>query len=180
MRTEREKIRDKKWHVEYYAKKPWLLHLGWSRKRSKKMGRKNTLTKDEIEFLWHRDKAFSLDRPSIDRINPSRGYVLENCRFIELIENIRLGSIGRKITEKRRKASSKNLKDWIKKDGGKRSMKSVVVYDMSGDMIRSFKSMKLASKYEGVAQSMISRYISGDRKPKNGHIWKLEGIINRK
>lgn len=47
---------------------------------------KNNLSKEEIKSLWFRDKAYLLDRPSIDRIDNNG-----NCRFIELRENARKG-----------------------------------------------------------------------------------------
>lgn len=39
--------------------------------------------------LWERDKAWLLERPSIDRIDNDGDYTMENCRFIEHVENIR-------------------------------------------------------------------------------------------
>lgn len=42
------------------------------------------LTKQEVEYLWKRDKAGELKRPSLDRIQSQGDYILSNCRFIEL------------------------------------------------------------------------------------------------
>ncbi len=39
-------------------------------------------------WLWIRDKAGKMKRPSIDRINSGGNYTLNNCRFIELSANI--------------------------------------------------------------------------------------------
>lgn len=47
------------------------------------------LLKADCAALWIRDNAKSLQRPSLDRIDPAKGYVFDNCRFIELSENTR-------------------------------------------------------------------------------------------
>ena len=52
-------------------------------------GIKFLLTMEQLKELWHRDNAVSLEKPSLDRINPEGNYVFENCRFIEWLENIR-------------------------------------------------------------------------------------------
>lgn len=81
---------------------PWYRFLHWARNRcrypSSKMyhryggrGIKCLLTHQEVKILWERDKASKLKRPSLDRIDPDKNYEFENCRFIELEENIRKG-----------------------------------------------------------------------------------------
>lgn len=52
-------------------------------------GIKALITQDEIKELWFRDKAWLLERPSIDRIDNDGDYTFENCQFIEISENIR-------------------------------------------------------------------------------------------
>ena len=42
-----------------------------------------TLTLSDMKFMWERDKAYLLKCPSVDRIDDSRGYEVDNCRFIE-------------------------------------------------------------------------------------------------
>lgn len=43
----------------------------------------------QIKRLWFRDEAYKMARPSIDRIDPRKDYTFDNCRFIELAENLR-------------------------------------------------------------------------------------------
>lgn len=55
------------------------------------------LTHQEVKRLWERDEAWKLDRPSLDRVDPAKHYTFENCRFIELEENISRGSVARSV-----------------------------------------------------------------------------------
>ncbi|KKN70025.1 hypothetical protein LCGC14_0434720 [marine sediment metagenome] len=82
-------------------KEPWYAYWDSSKRRcidksSKyfKKGIKHYLTVDQARKLWERDKAFLLKRPSIHRINNKGDYTFENCAFIELSENSRLGRKG--------------------------------------------------------------------------------------
>ena len=47
------------------------------------------ITKKELKALWFRDKAFDLKKPSIHRINHKLDYTVDNCKYVELIDNIR-------------------------------------------------------------------------------------------
>jgi len=81
---------------EWKSKKPWYSHYSNAKYRCKngaygKRGIKFEMTLGEFEFLWVRDNAHLLKRPSIDRINSHYGYTVSNCRFIELEENRRQG-----------------------------------------------------------------------------------------
>jgi len=74
----------------YIAKCPWVRKSKSIASRCYTIGRsynkrgiKNFLSVADLKYLWFRDKAFDMDVPSIDRINPKENYTLDNCRFIE-------------------------------------------------------------------------------------------------
>lgn len=76
-------------------KKPWLKKLRriyqrchWTKHHYHKKGIKTYLNSADIKFLWDRDNAGELEHPSIDRINSDGHYTLDNCRFIELKDNL--------------------------------------------------------------------------------------------
>jgi hypothetical protein len=50
-------------------------------------GIKFMLTMQEIKEMWHRDKAELMNKASIDRIDSTKNYCLENCQFIEHVVN---------------------------------------------------------------------------------------------
>jgi hypothetical protein len=51
-------------------------------------GIKNFLKPKDLEYLWFRDKAYLMKRPSIDRKNSNSYYTVKNCRYIELSKNV--------------------------------------------------------------------------------------------
>ena len=88
----------RKYTIPYYKKNPWAKYKALIASRcgrnewyNGKRGRliKNKISVGELKQLWFRDKAYLLETPSVDRIDSSGDYVIENCRFIELKENQR-------------------------------------------------------------------------------------------
>ena len=83
---------------KYFIKYPWAKTLNFiisrcSQKNNHyyKKGIKNFLTLDDLKLLWYRNKAYSLKQPSIHRKNRNKNYTLENCKFIELVNNLSEG-----------------------------------------------------------------------------------------
>src|SRR3990167_4910641 len=72
-----------KWQATYLKKNPWAKFYGYSKARAPRIGVKHKMKVIDFKYLWERDRADELKRPSIDRIDPKKGYVLENCRFID-------------------------------------------------------------------------------------------------
>jgi hypothetical protein len=54
----------------------------------------------DLVEIFIRDKGYLLEKPSIDRIDSSKSYSLENTRFIEFAENIRRATKGKKKNKK--------------------------------------------------------------------------------
>lgn len=60
-------------------------------------GIKLLMTPNDFKQLWFRDKAHLMERPSIDRIDKDGSYTIENCRYLELTENINRARRRRKL-----------------------------------------------------------------------------------
>lgn len=108
------RTKSSEYQKEYLRNNPWARHYGFSKGRSKKLGIEHTMSVSDFRLLWMRDKAIDLKSPSIDRIDPKKGYVIENCRFIERSENSARAQRGRKTTEKQRETARKNISGWAK------------------------------------------------------------------
>lgn len=79
-------------------KRPWFRFWRWGKRRCQDPRHKAhahyarhkiefRLTHQQVGYLWKRDKAWLLNRPSLDRKNPRYHYTVRNCRFIEFVEN---------------------------------------------------------------------------------------------
>jgi len=107
--------REREYRKRRYEKYPWLRTYEniQARVNNKpeyiRYGIKNLLTKEDIKFLWIRDKASSMIMPSIDRKDGYKNYTLENCQFIELTDNLRKPRAWR-----RKDISLRNLKGYPK------------------------------------------------------------------
>lgn len=104
--AERNKKRMRELQYEYSQRWPWIkvyrriiTRVNSNHKAHahyKKLGIKNFLTVTDLKMLWFRDKADKMKRPSIDRKESDKHYTVENCRFIELLDNISRANKGKK------------------------------------------------------------------------------------
>lgn len=112
-----------------------------------KKGIRNYLSIKKLQFLWNRDRAWLLERPSIDRIDPKGNYCIKNCRFIELSENsVRASNI------------------------------EILQYDLNGNFIKEWESIKTASQYMKCTENSIIRCLKGYWKTAKRFIWKYKNV----
>jgi hypothetical protein len=86
-------------YKEFIKRNPWYHSFRDARRRCEDprtqnyssyggRGIKFLLTHLECAALWERDKAYTMECPSIDRIDHDGHHEVTNCRFIEFYENI--------------------------------------------------------------------------------------------
>lgn len=118
----------------------------WNYSRYGGRGIKFRLSKQEALFLWERDKACLMDKPTLDRIDNDGDYCLDNCRFLENRDNLS------------RAARSSEI-NMISK----------------GEVINKFKSVKCANEYLGVKNvhgGGLINCLSGRKKTYYGYKWE--------
>lgn len=76
------------WYRTYRRILNRIYSNGHHRKYYKDKGIKNFLSVDNLKTIWFRDKAYEMKKPSIDRIDSNKNYCFDNCRYIEMSENI--------------------------------------------------------------------------------------------
>lgn len=139
---------------EYYKKSPWAKTLSriLSRCNNKdnryhKKGIKNYLSVADLKFIWFRDKAYLLDRPSIHRKDNGGHYTIDNSEFIELLENISLGCSG----------LSKQVKQLTP----------------DGKLIKIWRSGTIAERALGLSGSRVSFVCNGFGNTAGGYKWEF-------
>jgi hypothetical protein len=112
----------RKYNFTQKKNKPWCVFFSYIRSRCSsknrpyyKKGIKNYLTSRLIKILWFRDKAHLMKCPSIDRKDSEQNYTFENCRFVELIENLKEG--GRNSCKKLKRLPNGQLTNCEMKNG---------------------------------------------------------------
>jgi len=95
-------------------------------------GVKCLIEMDELEFLWHRDNGASLKRPSIDRIDSNGNYEIQNCRFIELSENVKRREFPNRVPKRKFVVVRMTKKTYQSiKESAYKSMKNMTQYILS-------------------------------------------------
>lgn len=97
--AERDRENNQRAYKKMRKLKPWYNYFSNARSRCKETydrpnansyrGKKFSLTEEDVKMMWFRDKAYLMQQPSIDRINNEKDYTIENCRFLELSDNIK-------------------------------------------------------------------------------------------
>ncbi len=113
-------------------------------------GIKCLITEEEIKNLWFRDKAYEMKQASIDRINNDRDYTLDNCRFIELSEN---------VTKRNYQFS-----------------KIILQYDKQFNLIKEWTCLKLIYNSLGLDVSNIVKVCKNKQKTAYGYIWRYKSV----
>lgn len=85
--------------AKWRKRNPWFNSLRMARERCNRKGQQSypyyggkgikcLLTAEDAKFLWKRDGADKMLRPSIDRLKETDHYTRDTCRFIELRNNV--------------------------------------------------------------------------------------------
>lgn len=138
------------------------------RERSKRNNRQNNeftlaefrafLETTDIHRLykrWQKSDYKTDRRPSIDRIDPLRGYTFDNIQVITAEEN-------------RKKGDEEKIILW-----------GIPVHQisMSGTIIAKYPSIKIASQITGINRNNISTVINKKRKSAGRYHWEIIGNI---
>ncbi len=77
---------NKRSRIKRWAECPWLRHRHHAMCNTR--GIKHEMTIPELKSIWFRDKAYQMDRPTIDRIDPRSHYTKDNVQFLEFKDNV--------------------------------------------------------------------------------------------
>lgn len=106
------------------------------------------ITEQELEYIWFRDEAYLLKQPSIDRKDNDDHYEYPNCQYIEKLENM--------VKDKR---------------------KSILQYDLEGNFIKEWGSIRDIERELGFANTSIGKCALGKRNHVGGFIWRYKNNL---
>lgn len=96
-------------------KYPWKATLSSIRNRVKfQPGYRHVkclITAEELKILWFRDKAYLMEKPSIDRKNNRGNYTFKNCQYLEMLDNCRKQNAIQSTRDRFSKRSKLNWKN---------------------------------------------------------------------
>ena len=147
------------YRLRYFAQNPWARKYSTSIGRARRLGREHTMKVADFKELWFRDEAWKLKEPSIDRIDNKKGYIKENCRFIELKEKNGRNNIGRPPSEFQRETSRRNMQKFADKQ---RKLSDTQITEIRTLLASGQTQLAIAKKY-GVVQQIISRIKLNER-----------------
>ncbi len=147
----KNKDKARKYAQEYIKAHPWMRYYNYAQQRCrrgsyKKNGVQFKMTLQDFKYLWIRDKAHLMKRPSVDRIDTFGDYELKNCRFIEMDEH-------RTHPQPRRR-------------------KPVLQYTKSGKFIKKWDGISIAEKALSMCCGSIHSCLSGRYKSSFGYMWR--------
>jgi len=125
--------------------------------------RKWVYSQDNFDLLynkWIESGCKTKLKPSIDRIDDTKPYLLKNIQLMTWNDNRAKGHIYQKIGKKFD------------------NQKSVFQLDKNGNFIKEFISIREAERASKARNSDITAVCKGKRKTAGGFIWKYKGDTN--
>jgi len=169
---------EKQYHIEYRKTKDGLINSIYDNQKrtSKKRGHQHpTYTKEELKKwlfkqdlfhelydLWVLSSYNKYQKPSIDRLDNSKGYSFYNIRLVTWRDN---------DNQAHEDIKTKKLKNSGLLNGGH---KAVLQFDLKGNFIAEYMSVREAERQTKTNAPHISAVCKGKRKTAGGYIWKYK------